>query len=376
MQDFFPKNKDGKYESALNSEYQSTFLPIFQRAETQIKLLIVKYLWQLKSERLLKEIIADYIKTIDKKIPKNLPNRKEYIDGLKVKSEKLIKDQKKARNEFAIVLSLLITNVAKNKQKQPKLDKIVSNIKTPQQLYTFLESPMAKKVDYRMWEQAKASVRVQNYGKSLETYIDKLAQIPTTTYAPGKKPISLWQKAELDVRYSHQIAMVEDAILSGDDLWWISSHPDCSKRCEKWQGKLVSVTKKSTMSGFRVGKVDGIWVYSLQDIMAQKDKYGYNNNIICGFNCRHYLIKYESGKKPPKEFSKQDVAKMRAINDKIREYERKIRFYKTQEKLYNSLGNTKKEKFYHQKANQLTVIYKKYCEKNGFAWQEYRIKIM
>ena len=129
------------------------------------------------------------------------------------------------------------------------------------------------------------------------------------------------------------------------------------------------------MSGFRIEKVDGEWVYSLQDIMAQTDKYGYHNNVINGFNCRHYLIKYEPGKRPPKEYSEQDVKRMRAINNQIREYERKIRDYKTQEKLYNIVDNKKEASKYRRFASQLTDIYKKYCDKNGFAWYDYRIKI-
>lgn len=365
MQEFFPKNKQGKYVSAMDNEFQSTFLPIFQNAETQIKKIIFRYLWNLRSESMLREVIKKYIDSIDKKIPKELPNRDAYIQGLKIKADKLIKQEKKARVEFAIVLGLLTTNMVKSEQKMPKIN-------TPQQLTQFIES---KKINYRMWEQTKASVRVQNYPKAITRYVDMLTGEVTTTYEPGKKPITLWQKAELDVRYGHQMEMLQDAINSGNDLFWISSHPDCSKRCEKWQGKLVSVTRKSKLSGFRIEKVDGEWVYSLPEIMAQKDKYGYTNNIINGFNCRHYLIKYESGKKPPKEYSKQDVKRLRAINDKIRAMEREIRSAKQKSILYNEKGDTKNARIWSLKAKQLTVQYKQYCEKNAFAWYEYRIRV-
>lgn len=365
MQEFFPKNKEGKYISAMDNEFQSTFLPIFQNAETQIKKIIIKYLWHLKNESVLREVIKKYILEIGKKIPENLPNRSAYLNGLRVKADKWISQEKKKRNEFAIVLGLLAFNMAKSGQKMPKIN-------TPQELVEFIET---KKINYRMWEQAKASVRVQNYPKQLKMYVDMLTGEVTTTYEPGKKAITLWQKAELDVRYGHQMEMLQKAIDSGKDLFWISSHPDCSKRCEKWQGKLVSVTKSSTMSGFRVGKVDGNWVYSLKEIMAQTDKYGYHNNIINGFNCRHYLIPYEKGKVPPKEYSKEDVKRLRAINDKIRAMEREIRSAKQKVIMYNEIGDTKNAKLWKARANRMTIEYKQYCEKNGFAWYQYRINI-
>ena len=182
-------------------------------------------------------------------------------------------------------------------------------------------------------------------------------------------------KAELDIRYEKQMSMVNELKANGEDLCWISTHPDCSKRCEKWQGKLVSLSLKSKYSGFRVMKVDGNWVYSLTDIMAQKDKYGYNNNIICGFNCRHYLKPYTYGSVAPKQYDSEDIAKMRAVNNDLRALERDIRFYKQQEKLYNVKGDTKNARICHHKASVLTKVYYDTCQKYGFAIQEYRIKI-
>ena len=89
----------------------------------------------------------------------------------------------------------------------------------------------------------------------------------------------------------------------------------------------MSLTQHATMSGFRVGKLDGYWVYSLTDIMAQVDKYGYNNNIICGFNCRHHLIAYRPNDVPPKEYSDQDIKKEREINTKLRAKEDFVEVY-------------------------------------------------
>ena len=369
-QEFFPKNKEGKYEGVTDSLYQSTFLPIFSKAETDIKAMIVNSFWNFSNERILREKISRYIKELSKKIPKELKDRDAYIRGLINKSDKMIRIyRKKALAEFAIIGGIITTQMLKQGKKPIKMT-------TPKQVVQAIED---NKINLSMWAEAKAAVRVKDYPKRISAYIDKMTGEVITTQEPGKQPISIWQRAELDIRHDKQMAMIQEHIDNGEQYAYISSHPDCSKRCEKWQGKLVSLTEHATMSGFRVRKVDGEWAYSLPDITNQeqtmKNGNKYKNNILVGFNCRHYLIKYEPGRKPPTQYSEKDVKRMRAINEKCRQLEREIRDYKTKEKLYNEIGNLKEAKKYHNLAKQTTQYYKQFCDKNGFAWYEYRIKI-
>lgn len=368
-----------KYESVAEHEYMSKFLPIFSHAEVKIKETIARYFWEYRSKRDLELVLDKYIKEIEKKVPKNLPNRDAYINGLKAKTKKLVKQYyAKALATFSVVLGLLVANQTKVGVEMPKIN-------SPKQLNNYITK---QKVKYRMWEQAKASVRVQNYPQQLNKYIEQLSKEVITTKEPNKKPISLWQKAELDVRYGKQMEMVQQAKDTSDDLWWISSHPDASERCEKLQGILVSLSKHAknpqkryreykdiNKESFVCGEEDGNKVYSLTDIMNCTDKYGYNNMIICGFNCRHHLIKYEKGKYPPKEFDKSDIKRMRQVNNDLREMERQIRYYKTLEKGYNVKGDIKNAQISSHKAKVITKLYVDTCEKYGFAIQKYRINI-
>ena len=366
-------NQNKKINQIYNNEqsvkenlYQSTLLPIFSHAEIQIKKMIAKSFWELKPKHILVLAINKYIDEVIKRVPQNVINRQAYIDGLRVKANRMIdKYYTQARVVFAGVLALLIANQVKIGQKAP-------NIRTPKQLITYMKET---KIKYDMWSQAKAAVRVQNYPKQLSEYIEKLSNETITTVEPGKKGISLWQKAELDIRYEKQMKMIEELKANGEDLCWISSHPDCSKRCEKWQGKLVSLTLPSRLSDFRVMKVDGHWVYSLTDIMAQKDKYGYNNNIICGFNCTHYLKPYTPGSSAPKQYDSVDIDRMRKVNTDLRAIERRIRFYKEQEQIALTQNNRVEGIKARNKARILTKIYEDTCNKYGFAQQLYRIKI-
>ena len=358
-------NNYNKNESAEH-EYQSQFLPIFSHAEIQIKKTIAKFFWELKPKTILLMTLNKYISEIEKKIPQNVYNRQAYIDGLKVTTMKYVnKYYSQARSIFAGVLGLLVAN-------QVKLGEKIPNINSPKQLITYMQNT---KIKYNMWSQAKAAVMVQNYPQKLKEYVGKFSRDTLVTSEPGKKPISLWQKAELDIRYEKQMEMVNELKENGEDLCWISTHPDCSKRCEKWQGKLVSLTLPSKYSGFRVMKVDGHWVYSLTDIMKQTDKYGYHNNIINGFNCRHYLKPYKPNSYPPKQYDGEDVRKMREVNSDLRGIERQIRFYKQEEKLYNSKGDKLNALKSRHKAQVLTKLYYDTCRKYGFAILQYRIEI-
>lgn len=326
--------------ASADTKYQSTFLPIFQDAETRIKTLVVLALCSLWGEYVLRLRVAQVIADVQKKIG-DIPNRDVYIRGLMALGNKLItKDFREAKGNFLTSQKTL-------------------GLKRPNEVFSIAP--------------AKASPNVTDYAKELRKRIKQIAEQPTLTIDTGKKPISLWQKAELDVRYEHQIKMIEDLKANGNDLCYISSHPDCSKRCERWQGKLVSLTLPSRWSGFRCGKVDGKWVYSLTEIMAQTDKYGYHNNVICGFNCRHRLIPYH-GQLPPTQFSKEDVGDQRRIETDIRAMERDIR--KTKEEAY-LLDKAKdpRASYLKTRIKRMEAKYKSFCDRHGYAWEQYRIQI-
>lgn len=343
-----------------NPLYQSRILPIVQHAETRIKTLILLSFLFGKPKLALLTSVLNIIKSVQKQIPDELGDVSTYVNGLVARSDFYIKEyyDKPQTSFLKIRTELQRTNPA-------------ARIDNAKQLYDLASHPRD------LWAEAKASPNVANYPTELKKTIARLSESPMTVQEPGKKPISVWQKAELDTRYENQMQMLQDLRVKGEDLCWISSHVDCSKRCEPWQGKLVSLEKHGD-ANFVVGTVDGHTVYSLPDIMAQVDKYGYHNNIICGFNCRHRLIPYRKGTVAPKEYKKGEIAKQRSIEGAIRERERQIRLYKTNEHLYNESGITPptiKGMPLKKYIKGLESSYKAFCEKHGYAWQEYRIKI-
>lgn len=354
-------------EGATDNLYQSTFLPIFQKAETNIKTLIAEAImlgWPLFDLRL--KILA-IIKAVNTKVPQNLRDRNAYLNGLVKKSDAYI-------SRYYLPMVSKFTQTQKAVQIATQYAPQPIRVTIPKQL---LDISKTKAETRDLWAYQKGSPNVIWYERELKKTMERLSEDPIVTFEPGKKPISLWQKAELDTRYEHQMKMLDDLREQGVEYAWTSSHPNCSKRCAPWQGKLMSLTQGAKdPTTFRVGTLDGKAVYSLRDIMAQVDKYGYNNNIICGFNCRHKLIPYKPGTLAPEKYTREEVAKERNIEAQMREMERKIRNLKTKEILCIKIGDMKGSKEYKAQWQQLFARYKAFCEKNGYAWYAYRCNVL
>ena len=352
-------------EGATDSLYQSTFLPIFQKAETDIKSAIAEAIFLGLPLFKLRTKVLYIIAGVDKKVPATIRDRSAYINGLVYKSDSYIaKYYLPSVSKFYQAQNTV--RIATELAPRPIL------VTTPQQLLSLSKTSEETR---DLWAYQKGSPNVEWYDRELKKTMERLAADPVTTYEPGKKPISLWQKAELETRYTHQMKMLDDLKEQGVQYAWTSSHPNCSKRCAPWQGKLMSLDQASQGPNFKVGTLDGHTVYSLQDIMAQVDKYGYNNNIICGFNCRHKLIPYKPGQLPPEKYSAKEVAKERAIEAQMREMEREIRKLKTNEVLCIKIGDIKGAKNYKAQWQRLFAAYKSFCERNGYAWYQYRCNI-
>lgn len=346
-----------------NPEFQNAFLVVIQKGETEIKKLITYYALNYKSKIELRNRIDGIILAVAKRLPADLIDKESYINGLKNSSEKMIKEFYDTMIAKFVFYSLILANVS-------------IKVSTPLELIKEIKSnplKIEKLIPRETWSKAKGYPYITNYYKEVKSRLNLLAETETRSSEAGKKGISLWQKAEIDIRHEHQLKMVQDLKDSGVKYAWTSSHPDCSKRCEKWQGKLFDLNNHAELSGFRMRKkIDGHTVYSFTDVVSQVDKYGYKNNIIVGFNCRHHLIPFESGSVPPEEFTKEEIQREREVNSTLREYERKIRLLKQKIILDNSIS---KEEVATLKAKlkELISAYKAFANKNGYAWYQERI---
>lgn len=317
---------------------QSTALPIYQKAETRIKALVLLAFIHAWPEIVLRSKITAVILAVEAKI-----GLTAYNKGLRNFAIKMMREQ----------------------YRKP--------------LYQFKDQfPDKKPIDFKYLKNEAKGGTYYDYPKELKKRITQLTNEVTTASEDGKKPISLWAKAEIDTRQEHNQKMIDDLIEKGEVLCYISSHPNCSKRCAPWQGKLVHLTKRASnppkwtsvpTSSLIVDKIDGRNVYSLTNIREMEDKYGYHNSVF-GFNCRHYLIPYE-GQNPPTHYTKDEMKDERKIEQRIREMERAIRKEKQRLTLMEKGGvDYKRQK---RKVEYMVETYRAFCKKWGFPSYDYRI---
>lgn len=356
-------------ETSDRSAIVGTTLKHLAEAETKLKRLINMYSLNFWSKIELMEQSEIIINEFAKKIPDDLPNKDEYVNGLRYFAET---QSKKYYNRMSLLLGAVGFSVIFRQMpmaKSPKIAYALSKRVENGEL-NVLEPP--KFEDYRTY----GRVDIENYGKKLRQEIKRLAQEQAGTMPTEQKAMSLWAKTEIDVRSKAQMEMLDNVYSSENDLWWISSHADCSKRCELWQGKLVSKSLPAIDDKMWTGTREGNRkVYSLNGIVNQIDKYGYKNNIIVGFNCRHRLIAYEKGTRPQQDYLGKDIKRERIINDKMRRMERTIRATKTEAVL---LSEVDKAKALEMK-NLAKLQYQKYvdfAQKNKIAFYPERTNIM
>lgn len=212
---------------------------------------------------------------------------------------------------------------------------------------------------------------MKTYMRKVETVTRMLASDTPREEKEGKSSISLRLKAELYVRQQWHEDMMRDLDERNIDLVWISSHENCSSRCQFYQGRLYS------RKGY-TGQINGVNYLPLSvatnRYTTTKAGTRYLNGTITGFGCRHYLIPYEDGVIPLK-FTDERVEQARRIEQEQRALERRV--YKLRESYYASAGNdaVKARQFYNQ-AVTARKDYFKFCREHNIAAEPSRLKVM
>lgn len=178
-------------------------------------------------------------------------------------------------------------------------------------------------------------------------------------------------KSEMYVRYQWQQENMDKLRESGVKLVWISSHENCSERCEPWQGRLYSMDGTS-------GVRDGVKYVPIEEATDRyyttKAGTTYKNGCLSGFNCRHYTIPYREDGVRPVKLTDERVEKARAIEQEQRRLERRV--YHLRESYYAFKGNNEQRALsYYRKADAAKKEYVRFCRENGVAWYPSRIRV-
>jgi hypothetical protein len=172
--------------------------------------------------------------------------------------------------------------------------------------------------------------------------------------------------AEMRVRYEANNQDLKTYTEQGIDLVYTSSHADSSIRCQPYQGKLYSISGNS-------GTIDGQEYTPLDTALLGPD--GDGNGIINGYNCRHRLIPYQRGLKPPTDYDSRTIKRERQIDQRQRYLENQIRNLKMKEDANRVIGDKDRASELNDRWKQVERTYQQYSLRNGRAFYRWRYQI-
>lgn len=213
------------------------------------------------------------------------------------------------------------------------------------------------------------------FQKDIKPVLDRLINQQAKNPDDVNERMSLRAKAELEVRYQHNLDMVKNLKEEGHKLVICSTHSDCSDRCAPWQGRVYSLdgTSGTTDDGRKYVPLEVATDPNNVYYVNPKTGTQYKGGLL-GYNCRHYLVPYKTGFRFPKPNPKEE-RKQYEITKKQRELERKVIKWKKEALEYKGINKDRYE-FAKNKANEWNKAYIKYSKNNERAYYPSRTKIL
>lgn len=206
---------------------------------------------------------------------------------------------------------------------------------------------------------------IEDYYKNVRVATDKLTKQVFQEPDIGKGALSVRSMVEKELRGEFHKEQLESLKAKGVKLVWVSTHADCSERCEPWQGKLYSLDGTSGNVGGN-GSQSFIPIEKATEVYTRsKNGRAYKNGLF-GYNCRHRMVIYEENSQPPMDYTSKEMKQERDISSKQRGMERLIYKNRLQAELYRGIDKDK-QRFYSEKAKQWQETYNKYSEANNHA---------
>lgn len=309
-----------------------------------------------------------------------------------IDEEKDLKAERKAEDELkALILLALLFGWSRNRLEAEAYYKIVEiELSNPHETYK-TKTAMWAYVGFWLSQMGVTSVKAdteedvfdiiksisetepktesEDTGFAGEQLLTPIERNPLGENKPTRKTSLYDHLASINRQEEHKRQIDEE--LKQGDLFLISVHRGCSERCFPDQGKLVSKSMRSIDKDLWTGMraKNGRKIYSLPDMLARTDRYGYHNFIISGFNCRHHLTPYKDEtighvlKEESEEVSKEERERSAM--------ERRLR--KLNELAYLcSKAKLKKAKRFREAYNALKGLYLEKCEKAHLEPREWR----
>jgi hypothetical protein len=301
----------------------------------------------------------------EKTIPKDFYYKNEIIKGLRIFKTKLFFDYKQTIDLGWSEIQALTMQLLKRKVNNPTefISVFLANTKN---------MDLNSIYDVRKegtWMSQKGAIRVVDYYKKLTKQASDLAETVIKENT-SKKALSVRSMVELSLRKQYHEDSMNEFKIAGVKLVWVSTHADCSKRCQPWQGRLYSLDSTT-------GNQDGhsfVPIQKATDVFGTTKRGAIFKNGLFGFNCRHYMIQYTYGSTYPLDYSAAEIRKEREITAKQRAMERGIFKLKHKSILLKDT-EPKESSELRKEAAQKTKEYIEFSKSNSHAYYPDRISI-
>lgn len=180
--------------------------------------------------------------------------------------------------------------------------------------------------------------------------------------------------AEMEVRYDRHMREIEELKAAGHKLVICSAHADCSERCSKYQGRVYSLdgTSGITDDGRNFVPLEYA-TQNPQDLYITKAGRVYQNGLF-GFNCRHFLVPYQTGYRFPNP-NPAEERRQYAITEEQRRLETQVRKWRTIA-IYNKGQNLQAYNQARKKAIDYNDKYIAFSKKHNRAYFPSRTEIL
>lgn len=347
----------------MKPDYGSDFLKKVAEVEVRMKQIIKEGVFAGLQKETINARLLRLIKAFAKDIPDDYRDKKRMIDSLlytrKELYNQLITTTQSGFLEAKTMLERMLGVKIKNQNEF--LRQVFTNIH-------LIDSSKVKQVEQvkaeNIWVYEQGYPIIKDYYEKLRKAVETLAESPLRAKYKGKSLLSLRSLSEMKLRHEWHQEQLAQFKSKGVNYVMISTHADCSERCEPWQGRLYSLDGT-------IGTLNGLSYVPLETATEAVDDRG-NVNGLFGYNCRHRMIEYVDGMNPPMDYTHEEMEEDREVNSTQRGMEREI--FRLKEKAV-LLGKDPLATQYRKKATELTEQYKAYSEKHGRAWYEGRITL-
>ena len=357
---------------SFTSDYKAEYVALVNEVESKMKKVIVDDITRGIPFSYTQNTLDELIKEFEANIPEEYIERANMVKALQFSKKVFYNDY--------------MNNIHKPFLKAKKeIEKVLGiRIDTPMELLGAMMMNL-KKLDikqvYDVTEGStmsftKGTPYIADYYQQVTKAVNEMVEqsiiepISPKAKRGGENALSLRSLVEMSIRQDFHANQMENYKQEQVELVAISTHADCSERCQPYQGKVFSLNKKyGTINGQQYEPIEN----ATEIFVKTKNGRTWKNGLF-GFNCRHRMIKYVEGELPPMDYSKDEIAKERDISNKQRGYERLIYKERLKSVLYSGLDDERASNA-RKHATELMGEYKAYSEQNNHAYYPARCSI-